>query len=136
MNPTFETIGLEVASEKAFNYLAERAGDQGRRDDGEHELENHESLLRDRRRVVGVRFAADAAQKDIHFGTIVLLEERDTTHALSRSNGLALAVALHGRPLCDQAHRIPGEHAGRIGSRTVAQDDRPIVTSGVASFST
>jgi len=29
MNPTFETIGLEVASEKAFNYLAERAGDQG-----------------------------------------------------------------------------------------------------------
>jgi hypothetical protein len=29
MNPTFETIGLEVATEKAFNYLAERAGDQG-----------------------------------------------------------------------------------------------------------
>jgi hypothetical protein len=29
MNPTFETIGLEVSSEKAFNYLAERAGDQG-----------------------------------------------------------------------------------------------------------
>ena len=27
--PTFETIGLEVSSEKAFNYLAERAGDQG-----------------------------------------------------------------------------------------------------------
>ena len=29
MNQTFETIGLEVPSEKAFNYLAERAGDQG-----------------------------------------------------------------------------------------------------------
>jgi hypothetical protein len=29
MNPAFETIGLEVPSEKAFNYLAERAGDQG-----------------------------------------------------------------------------------------------------------
>lgn len=29
MNPRFETIGLEVPSEKAFNYLAERAGDQG-----------------------------------------------------------------------------------------------------------
>jgi hypothetical protein len=29
MNPTFQTIGLEVPSEKAFNYLAERAGDQG-----------------------------------------------------------------------------------------------------------
>lgn len=29
MNPTFETIGLEVATEKAFNYLAERAGNQG-----------------------------------------------------------------------------------------------------------
>lgn len=29
MNPTFETIGLEVPSEKAFNYLAERAEDQG-----------------------------------------------------------------------------------------------------------
>jgi hypothetical protein len=29
MNPTFETIGLELSSEKAFNYLAERAGDQG-----------------------------------------------------------------------------------------------------------
>jgi hypothetical protein len=29
MNGTFETIGLEVPSEKAFNYLAERAGDQG-----------------------------------------------------------------------------------------------------------
>ena len=29
MNPTFETIGLEVSSEKAFNFLAERAGDQG-----------------------------------------------------------------------------------------------------------
>ena len=29
MNPTFETIGLEVSSEKAFNYLAEQAGDQG-----------------------------------------------------------------------------------------------------------
>lgn len=29
MNATFETIGLEVPSEKAFNYLAERAGDQG-----------------------------------------------------------------------------------------------------------
>ena len=29
MNPTFETIGLEVPSEKAFNYLAEQAGDQG-----------------------------------------------------------------------------------------------------------
>jgi len=29
MNPTFETIGLEVSTEKAFNYLAERAGDQG-----------------------------------------------------------------------------------------------------------
>ena len=29
MDVTFETIGLEVASETAFNYLAERAGDQG-----------------------------------------------------------------------------------------------------------
>ena len=29
MNAAFETIGLEVPSEKAFNYLAERAGDQG-----------------------------------------------------------------------------------------------------------
>src|SRR5438552_2056478 len=29
MNATFETIGLEVPSEKAFNFLAERAGDQG-----------------------------------------------------------------------------------------------------------
>ena len=29
MNATFETIGLEVPSEKAFNHLAERAGDQG-----------------------------------------------------------------------------------------------------------
>lgn len=29
MDVTFKTIGLEVASEKAFNYLAERAGDQG-----------------------------------------------------------------------------------------------------------
>jgi len=29
MNPTFEIIGLEVSNEKAFNYLAERAGDQG-----------------------------------------------------------------------------------------------------------
>src|SRR5881394_2700765 len=29
MHLTFETIGLEVPSEKAFNYLAERAGDQG-----------------------------------------------------------------------------------------------------------
>jgi len=29
MNPAFETIGLEVSNEKAFNYLAERAGDQG-----------------------------------------------------------------------------------------------------------
>lgn len=29
MNVTFETIGLEVASELAFNHLAERAGDQG-----------------------------------------------------------------------------------------------------------
>lgn len=29
MNAAFETIGLEVPSEKAFDYLAERAGDQG-----------------------------------------------------------------------------------------------------------
>jgi hypothetical protein len=29
MDVTFETIGLEVPSEKAFNTLAERAGDQG-----------------------------------------------------------------------------------------------------------
>jgi len=29
MDITFETIGLEVPSEKAFNHLAERAGDQG-----------------------------------------------------------------------------------------------------------
>jgi len=29
MNPAFETIGLEVPSEKAFDYLAERAGNQG-----------------------------------------------------------------------------------------------------------
>ena len=29
MDVTFETIGLEVPSEKAFNYLAERAGDHG-----------------------------------------------------------------------------------------------------------
>ncbi len=29
MDVTFETIGLEVPSEKAFNFLAERAGDQG-----------------------------------------------------------------------------------------------------------
>ncbi|MEA2205073.1 MAG: hypothetical protein QOE77_1849 [Blastocatellia bacterium] len=29
MDLTFETIGLEVPSEKAFNFLAERAGDQG-----------------------------------------------------------------------------------------------------------
>src|ERR671933_103996 len=29
MDVTFETIGLEVPSEKAFNYLAERAGNQG-----------------------------------------------------------------------------------------------------------
>src|SRR5919199_1380640 len=29
MEETFETIGLEVPSEKAFNHLAERAGDQG-----------------------------------------------------------------------------------------------------------
>jgi hypothetical protein len=29
MDTTFETIGLEIPSEKDFNYLAERAGDQG-----------------------------------------------------------------------------------------------------------
>jgi hypothetical protein len=29
MDATFETIGLELPSEKDFNYLAERAGDQG-----------------------------------------------------------------------------------------------------------
>ena len=29
MDVTFETIGLEVPSEKAFNHLAQRAGDQG-----------------------------------------------------------------------------------------------------------
>src|ERR687890_44498 len=29
MDVTFETIGLEVPSEKAFNHLAERGGDQG-----------------------------------------------------------------------------------------------------------
>ncbi len=29
MDVTFETIGIEVPSEKAFNHLAERAGDQG-----------------------------------------------------------------------------------------------------------
>ncbi len=29
MDVTFETIGLEIPSEKAFNHLAERAGDQG-----------------------------------------------------------------------------------------------------------
>src|SRR5258708_2564066 len=29
MDVTFETIGLEVPSERAFNYLAERAGDHG-----------------------------------------------------------------------------------------------------------
>ena len=29
MEPTFEAIGLEVPSEKDFNHLAERAGDQG-----------------------------------------------------------------------------------------------------------
>ena len=29
MEETFEAIGLEVPSEKDFNHLAERAGDQG-----------------------------------------------------------------------------------------------------------
>ncbi len=29
MDTTFEAIGLEVPSEKDFNHLAERAGDQG-----------------------------------------------------------------------------------------------------------
>ena len=44
--------------------LGERAGDQRRGDDGEHHLEDHERLVRDRRRVVGVRLLADALQAE------------------------------------------------------------------------
>jgi hypothetical protein len=41
-----------------FHALGERAGDQCRRDDGEHELIDHEGLLRDGRRIVSVGSAA------------------------------------------------------------------------------
>ena len=44
--------------------LGERAGDQRRGDDGEHHLEDHERLVRDRRGVVGVGLEAHAVQPD------------------------------------------------------------------------
>ena len=44
--------------------LGEGAGDQRRRDDGEHHLEGHEGRVRDRRRVVGVRLLPDAVQAE------------------------------------------------------------------------
>jgi hypothetical protein len=50
MNPAFETIGLEVSNEKAFNYLAERAGDQGE----PTRLSRRGAVLETRRRSGGV----------------------------------------------------------------------------------
>ena len=47
---------------REFHPLREGADDQGRRDDGEHRLEDHEDLMRDRRRIVGVGLPADEVE--------------------------------------------------------------------------
>ena len=44
--------------------LRERAGDERRRDDGEHHLEDHEELVGNGGRVVGVRRQADAVEAE------------------------------------------------------------------------
>ena len=49
---------------RELHALGEGAGDQRRRDDGEHHLEQHEHLMRDRLRVRVEGLDADAAQAD------------------------------------------------------------------------
>ena len=45
--------------------LGERAGDQRWRDDGEHQLVDHESLLRDSGCIVSIGLRSDTAKEDI-----------------------------------------------------------------------
>jgi len=81
--------------------LGECAGDQSRGDDGEHELIDHEALLRDGAAVVGVGIQTDAAQKGVL---------QATDDAIARAEGQR--VANHGPENGDEAHHGEALHHG------------------------
>ncbi len=81
--------------------LGKCAGDQGRRDDGEHELVDHVGLLGNGGGVVGVRGERDAAQEGV-------LEAADKHVAVAEGQ----RVADNGPENCDQAHHGEALHHG------------------------
>ena len=56
---------MNTSHRAELHALGKSAGDQRRRDDGEHQLVDHEGLLRNGCGVVGVGCGAHSAQKDM-----------------------------------------------------------------------
>ena len=81
--------------------LGKGAGDQGRGDDGEHELVDHVGLLGNGGGVVGVRCETDAAQEEV-------LEAADEAVAVTEGERVADDSPDHG----DQAHHGEALHHG------------------------
>ena len=82
--------------------LGSRAGDQRRRDDGEHQLVNHERGLRNRSGIVGIRVCADTAQKGV-------LESADDGPISAETQAVA-----HQRPQhANQCHQQKALHHDR-----------------------
>ena len=84
-----------------FHPLRERAGNQRRGDDGEHQLVNHKGLMRNRARVVCIRRAADAVQEQVS----KIADER-------RSLAKRQAVTHHAPNNRHQSHHDEALHHG------------------------
>ena len=84
-----------------FHALRERAGDQRRRDDGEHELIDHVGLLRNGGGVIGIGRRADAVQEQV-------AQVADERRAFAERQ----AVADHGPQHGDHRHQDEAVHHG------------------------
>src|SRR3989475_8754400 len=103
-----EHEGLEALT------FSERAADQGGRDNGKHHLENHEGLMRNGGRVIGVRREAHVVQSDP-------FEAADDME-LVRSEGETVAPE---NPLdTDEAEDEKAMHDGR--EDVLAADEPPV----------
>ena len=100
-----------------FHAFRHRAADERRRDDGEHHLEQHEGLRRNRPRVIRIRGRADALQEQVR--------ERVAANGVARREGHAVAENHPQRR--DQRHQNQavhhrGEHVFAPHEAAVKQD--------------
>ena len=91
--------------------LCDRAGDEGRRDDGEHHLVDHEGLMGDGGGVAGIGLQADAVQADPGQAADQAVDVRPEGDAVSPQDPLDTDDGHQDEALHDGSqHVVPSDH--------------------------